>query len=218
MGTRKIPLNTLLISLGLVIGTEWGKEVVISKGFYDPLMVLGVTRILQALLIVLVVLAFQGHAASIGLRRSRMFPGLLRGFLWSAAFGAATFIVFLLVNAFGVNPLKLIRMPLPATTTETISFFIVGGLIGPVAEEMFFRGLIFGFLRRWGTVVAVLVSTAIFVACHPSFPGLAWPQIVGGLLFAVAYEVEKSLITPITIHSLGNTAIFGLSLVLGAGG
>jgi hypothetical protein len=38
-------------------------------------------------------------------------------------------------------------------------------------------------------------------------------QIVGGVLFAIAYEIEGNLMTPITIHSLGNLAIFTISLV-----
>jgi hypothetical protein len=37
---------------------------------------------------------------------------------------------------------------------------------------------------------------------------------VGGIVFAVAYELEGNLMVPITIHVLGNTAIFALSLVL----
>jgi hypothetical protein len=39
-------------------------------------------------------------------------------------------------------------------------------------------------------------------------------QIIGGVLFAVAYELEGSLFVPITIHALGNLAIFGSSLVI----
>jgi hypothetical protein len=36
---------------------------------------------------------------------------------------------------------------------------------------------------------------------------------VGGIIFAVAYEMEASLMVPITIHILGNMAIFTLSLI-----
>jgi hypothetical protein len=36
------------------------------------------------------------------------------------------------------------------------------------------------------------------------------PQIVGGLLFALSYEVEKNLMVPIIIHMSGNLAIFSL--------
>jgi len=38
-------------------------------------------------------------------------------------------------------------------------------------------------------------------------------QMVGGILFTVAYEVEGSLMVPITIHILGNMDIFTLSLI-----
>jgi membrane protease YdiL (CAAX protease family) len=35
--------------------------------------------------------------------------------------------------------------------------------------------------------------------------------MIGGILFAVSYEVEKNLLVPITIHSLGNLAIFTIA-------
>jgi hypothetical protein len=37
--------------------------------------------------------------------------------------------------------------------------------------------------------------------------------VVGGVLFAAAYEKEKNLLVPVTIHCLGNLAIFSLSLI-----
>jgi len=43
--------------------------------------------------------------------------------------------------------------------------------------------------------------------------GIPLPQVVGGIVFAVAYEIEGSLMVPITIHVLGNLAIFTLSLM-----
>ena len=66
---------------------------------------------------------------------------------------------------------------------------------------------------RWGIPFAVLLSTLLFVMPHaPSF-GSAIPitQLIGGILFAVSYEVEKNLLVPITIHCLGNLAIFTLA-------
>ena len=36
-------------------------------------------------------------------------------------------------------------------------------------------------------------------------------QIVGGIVFAIAYEKEKNLMVPVTIHCLGNLAIFSLT-------
>jgi hypothetical protein len=43
--------------------------------------------------------------------------------------------------------------------------------------------------------------------------GIPLAQVVGGIVFAVAYEIEGSLMVPITIHVLGNLAIFTLSLM-----
>ena len=78
---------------------------------------------------------------------------------------------------------------------------------------IFFRGLVYGYLRRWGPAVAILGSTIAFVAVHPNLQQLPLAQIVGGLLFAIAYEVEKKLMVPIVIHSTGNLALFSLSLI-----
>jgi membrane protease YdiL (CAAX protease family) len=89
-------------------------------------------------------------------------------------------------------------------------------LIGPIAEEIFFRGILYGFFRRWGIPAAVILSTFLFVLSHSHTSGPAIPvtQLIGGILFAVAYEIEKNLLVPITIHSLGNLAIFTLALLI----
>ena len=91
--------------------------------------------------------------------------------------------------------------------------FLVGGFIGPVAEEMLFRGLVYNYLRRWGFWAALALSTLVFTVPHAGASGVPMPQIVGGLVFATAYEIEKNLLAPITIHVLGNLALFGLPYV-----
>ena len=60
-------------------------------------------------------------------------------------------------------------------------------------------------------LAALFLSTALFAALH--LPGLPLTQIIGGIAFALAYEVSGSLIAAILIHSLGNLAIFALSVV-----
>jgi membrane protease YdiL (CAAX protease family) len=75
---------------------------------------------------------------------------------------------------------------------------------------MLFRGLIYGYLRRWGIWPALALSTLVFTLLHTGASGVPIPQIVGGLVFAAAYEIEKKLLVPITIHVLGNLALFSL--------
>ena len=96
--------------------------------------------------------------------------------------------------------------------SDVILYFLVGALVGPVAEELFFRGLLYGFFRRWGVVVAVILSTLLFVLPHAVQQRIPITQVVGGIVFAVAYEVEGSLMVPIIIHVLGNMAIFSITL------
>jgi hypothetical protein len=86
-------------------------------------------------------------------------------------------------------------------------------VLEPVAEEVFFRGIVYGFLRKWGVLLALVGTTAVFVAAHTLRAGIPLPQIVGGMVFAIAYEMEGSLLVPIVIHVLGNAAIFSLCLL-----
>jgi membrane protease YdiL (CAAX protease family) len=60
--------------------------------------------------------------------------------------------------------------------------------------------------------LALIGTTVIFVLAHAIISRIPLTQIVGGIVFAVAYEVEGNLMVPITIHVLGNMAIFALSL------
>ena len=70
--------------------------------------------------------------------------------------------------------------------------------------------MVYGYLRRWGLWPALALSTLIFTLLHTGAAGIPIPQFVGGLVFAAAYEIEKKLLVPITIHVLGNLALFSL--------
>ena len=116
-----------------------------------------------------------------------------------------------MLYAMDQNALAMLRTPLPGTKTGLMAFFLVGGLIGPLAEEICFRGLVYTFFRRWGIVAAVIASTLVFVVLH-SVHGFPLVQIIGGLIFAISFELTRNLMVPIVIHVLGNCAIFALSL------
>jgi membrane protease YdiL (CAAX protease family) len=214
METNKIEIKTLLISLGMIMGVEFVARVVISKGPYHPMIALGVVRLVETGLIFLVFSVCGNGISSLGLSPRAMGPGLKRGFIWSAGFGAITALVFVVLFLAGIDPLALVRVKLPLSPDQTVVYFLVGGTVGPIAEEILFRGVLYGFLRRWGVIVAVTLSTLIFVLAHPSaLHGIPLTQAVGGILLALAYEKEGNLMAPITIHVLGNIAIFALSLI-----
>jgi len=211
MEAKQIEIKALLISLIAIFSIEVALRLIFIGGFGHPSLILGGARLLEAALIITSVMMWGNGVTSLGLARSGIVVGVKRGLLWSAGFGGVVLLSFIVLFLVGIDPLNIMEVRLPATQWGIALFFILRGLIGPVAEEIFFRGMLYGFFRRWGIVVALLISTATFVLAH--FPTISLPQLVGGILFAVAYEVEGTLLAPITIHILGNLAIFTLSMM-----
>jgi membrane protease YdiL (CAAX protease family) len=207
--TKPIKVKTLALSFAAVAFVEAG--LAFSKGTFNPLLRLGIARLLELGLIVWIVHSVEGSASPVGLCRTRWIDGLKRGVLWSAGFGALSGIALAVLFMAGIDPLLMIRTRLPRNTVDLRLFFLVGGIIAPVAEEVFFRGILYGFLRRWGIAVALVLSTCAFAFTHGLGHGFPATQMLGGILFAMAYELEKNLVTPITIHCLGNLTIFALS-------
>ncbi|NVM21713.1 MAG: CPBP family intramembrane metalloprotease [Desulfobacterales bacterium] len=212
MAAKTIETKILFLSLTVILCAEVGTRALVSEGMLPPMLTLGAARLAEAVLILFVVSIFDEGTSSIGLAPHQIVAGLKKGLIWSAVFGMLAFLGFVILYARGLNPVTLIKAPLPAHAQGVALFFLVGGLVAPVAEEVFFRGILYGFLRRWGVVSAIIGSTLVFVLAHAPSTGLPLIQAVGGLVFALAYEVEGNLTVPITIHSLGNMAIFALSL------
>jgi membrane protease YdiL (CAAX protease family) len=209
---KQVQVKTLILSVVAVAFAEAG--LVFAKAAFSPMLILGAVRLLELGLIVWIVRVVEGNVVAIGLHRARWIAGLRRGLLWSAGFGTLPGIVFAASFIAGINPLALIRTSLPKSSPDLLFFFLVGGIVAPVAEEVFFRGIVYGFLRRWGMAVALALSTTAFAVTHGLGHGFPLTQVVGGILFAAAYEIEKNLLVPITIHCLGNLAIFALSALL----
>jgi len=208
---KQIQVKTLTLSVAAVALVETG--LFFSRATFNPLLRLGLARLLELGVMAWIVYAVEGNLVTIGLHRARWAAGLKKGLLWSAGFGILSGLIFSIFFLAGINPINFIRTALPKSPPDLLFFFLVGGIVAPVAEEVFFRGIIYGFLRRWGVWVAVVFSTCAFALVHGLGHGFLMTQVVGGILFAVAYGVEKNLLVPITIHCLGNLAIFSLSLL-----
>jgi membrane protease YdiL (CAAX protease family) len=85
--------------------------------------------------------------------------------------------------------------------------------MAPVAEEIFFRGFIFGGLRRYMNLpLAGLISGVLFSLAHGD-PGLVIPFTAVGLVLAVVYEKSGSLYTSIGVHFVFNCLSFTLLLL-----
>jgi len=210
---NKISLKTFTISLSAVLFIETGFRLAISGWIASSIPTLGLIRCLESFSLVVIVRWIEKDPGTIGLSRSKIPAGFIKGLIWSACFGIIAGVCFLILLVFGINAMELMYPSRPAFHPNLIVFFLVGGVIGPIAEEIFFRGIIYGFFRHWGAIIAVVLSTLIFVFTHPVGGNLPLTQLVGGIVFAVAYEKEKNLMVPIAIHCLGNLAIFSLPII-----
>ena len=82
--------------------------------------------------------------------------------------------------------------------------FAIGILVGPLAEEFFFRGLFFpGLKSKMSVFPAIIITAALFATLHLNWAG--WLPIFGlGILLAYSYEKTGSLLVPIFIHVIHN--------------
>ncbi len=80
-------------------------------------------------------------------------------------------------------------------------------LMGPVVEEIFFRGFFYNALKvKWGKKWAILSSGVLFAVLHANLVGFL-PIALLGCLLAYSYELTGSLFTSITIHVLHNSLV-----------
>jgi membrane protease YdiL (CAAX protease family) len=91
--------------------------------------------------------------------------------------------------------------------------FLVIVLIAPIAEEVLFRGFVYGGLApsAIGPVGAILFSTIVWTALHTQYP---WPVLVQvfmyGLVFGAMRWQSGSLWPSLIAHCLFNLAVFVL--------
>jgi len=98
------------------------------------------------------------------------------------------------------------------------SMLLLGGLVAPFAEELFFRGVIYSWLREhWGVIPSVVVSGLIFGLVHVE-PSVAAAAFVLGILLAWVYESSNSLWSGVIIHAINNSVKIILLYALLASG
>ncbi|HHJ13051.1 MAG TPA: JDVT-CTERM system CAAX-type protease [Gammaproteobacteria bacterium] len=97
--------------------------------------------------------------------------------------------------------------------------FLYPALIWPVVEEILFRGLLQGELRRHlgnagigplthANLVTSLVFSALHFIHHP--PGWAAAVFLPSLLFGLARERSGTLLAPIVLHAFYNSGYLWL--------
>jgi membrane protease YdiL (CAAX protease family) len=146
------------------------------------------------------------------LRALRLRSGFRVGLAWGL--GAALVLPGLWILARGVAGGLRARIPDdPATLLGTV-------VVAPLAEEVFFRGVLFRrLLRPLGVASAAIVSAAAFAALHVPWFVLSGTMgreqvamqtgtiFVYGLAFAASMRASGTLWAPLTHHAINNLAL-----------
>ena len=101
------------------------------------------------------------------------------------------------------------------TTSSAYVLAAFGILVAPVAEELFFRGLLYPALARpLGVMLATLLTSAFFALIHSEQLAHAWvPMLLlftVGTILTVARAKTKSVAVSVLIHMAYNSTLFTL--------
>jgi membrane protease YdiL (CAAX protease family) len=85
------------------------------------------------------------------------------------------------------------------------SMILFGGILAPIAEEFFFRGVLFGWMRtRWSFGLSVILSSLVFALIHADIlVGVAALAI--SPLLAWIYERSNTIWTAVIVHAMNNS-------------
>jgi membrane protease YdiL (CAAX protease family) len=111
----------------------------------------------------------------------------------------------------------------PTPFNQTVMFVTIC-IAAPIIEELFFRGVLFRSMKRFGPWTAAVLSSLIFALLH-SNPVQAIFIFLVAMVLCWAYNASDSVIVPIILHALNNIiSFFDLGMpaivliVLGLGG
>lgn len=199
----------MLGALGLPVGIEWLTDTI--AGVTVQLFMQWAATLGPALLF----LHGRGYRLApvlLGFRRTRPGRGLL--YLLGVIF-TYFFVVWplyqLLLELFGISfdsPQEILQSYDPAESGLGVALSIAlieVAVIVPVAEELFFRGIIYqGLESRWGYLPAAIVSAAIFTLAHFE-PIIFFPIFALGFGFATLFYLTRSLWPSIVGHAIVNS-------------
>lgn len=126
----------------------------------------------------------------------------------------ANFVISLaLVAVFGEirNPQEEALAPGGRLSRETFLWLFPGiAIVGPIVEEILFRGVLYPYLRaRMRVFLAVVLTAALFSVVHV-IPILLLPLFVAGVALTLVTERYDSIIPAIVLHGVFN----GLNLAV----
>ncbi len=91
-----------------------------------------------------------------------------------------------------------------STFPDLIAMLLVGSVLAPLVEEIYFRGMVYPVLRKHiGVPLAIVVSGIIFGTLHWDLWRMV-PLALGGMALAYIYERSRTIYAPWMAHGVWN--------------
>lgn len=121
-----------------------------------------------------------------------------------------------IIGEAGLNLLGLSNEIVEELMTEILSrptMILYAAIVGPVAEELVFRGFLMRRFQAWGKVFAIVMSSVLFGLFHMNFVQIPYAIIVGIVLAytAMEYGIKWSILFHIINNSILSYGIIFLS-------
>lgn len=98
-----------------------------------------------------------------------------------------------------------------ATSRASVLQLIITIVLIPIYEEIFYRGIIFGYLRKnFNIIVAIVVQALVFGVMHLNLVQGIYTFILG-IVLALIYMYSESILGNITVHIIFN--LLGILIV-----
>ena len=221
------PSVFLLLALALVIGSAltapFTDDALALQSGAGEISLLGSAVILVAAQLGLLIVGYLFVYRPKALAALPAFPGrdpiraIVAGLGWGVlAWIGSTIVLFLVSELLA----RLGRPPPVGPAEQAIAmldpWLVVVAIVvfAPIAEELFFRGIVFNaWLREAGRIWAYVGSAALFAAIHLSLESLL-PIFLLGLALAWVYQRTGTLLAPITMHATVNGISVAIALAV----
>ena len=105
-----------------------------------------------------------------------------------------------LLNQIGLSAMAALEMA--TVSTDTFSMFLYAGFLGPIAEELLFRGLLLRTTQTYGKRFAIFSTALLFGMFHGNILQSPFAMMVGLVLAYVT--IEYSIVWAIILHIFNN--------------
>ena len=205
------------------------------KNFYNYYYILfvkynGIFGILLFLLFIIIFYLFYSKDLKIIFIYKKLnFSVIIKGLIYLSSIMTIYYIIsFIFDNSFLFNFFKYFNDILTGKKNITVydilvleklqkprfePFMLIGTvIIGPIFEEIFYRGLLYNKLKEISNAfIAVFISSILFAFLH--IPGYGFnikmfSLVLDGILLTYCYEKTNNIYVPILVHSINNFFIF----------